>query len=177
LTSFTEEMRRSGLDPGSRVLERKTICATPEIAAKLALPPGSELFLLRRLRLAGGEPMGLQTVHIACGGVQGLLDHDFERVSLYETLDRNYGLAPHHAWQKHYAIAVNAEEAGLLRVPEGAPALGGERLTFLRGGQPLELTYSIMRGDRYQIELKLVRAPEGTQWLAEGQVGSLPNPE
>jgi DNA-binding GntR family transcriptional regulator len=30
-------------------------------------------------------------------------------------------------------------------------------LTFLRDGQPLELTNSLMRGDRYQIQLKLER--------------------
>ena len=104
--------------------------------------------------------MGLQTVHIPSAFVPGIADVDFGAASLYETLEKRFGLAPDHASQRHFATAVDGNTAGLLKVSVGAPALGGERLTFLRGGQPLELTYSIMRGDRYQIQLSLVRAPE-----------------
>ena len=160
LSSFTEEMRDSGMHAGSRVLEKHVIPAPPEVASILQIAPGGELFRLRRLRLAGGEPMGLQTVHIASHFVPGIVEVEFETASLYETLEKRYGLMPDHATQKHFATAVDESEAGNLQVPVGAPALGGERLTFLHSGQPLELTYSIMRGDRYQIQLSLVRAPE-----------------
>jgi GntR family transcriptional regulator len=159
LTSFTEEMRDFGLQSGSTVLEQGIVPATADLADQLRVAPGADLFRLRRLRLAGGEPMGLQTVHIAADLVPGLLGEDFAKASLYETLERRYGLVLHHAAQKHFAVAVTAEEAVLLRVPEGAPALGGERLTFLHNGRPLELTCSVMRADRYQIRLKLVRGP------------------
>ena len=160
LTSFTEEMQASGIETGSRVLEQHVVPAPPQIAGSLQIAEGADLFLLRRLRLAGGEPMGVQTVHIAASFVPGIAAIDFEGASLYQTLETRYGLAPEHASQKHFAMAVDASEAGLLNVPVGSPALGGERLTFLPGGRPLELTYSVMRGDRYQIELNLVRAPE-----------------
>ncbi len=160
LNSFTQEMREMGAQAGSRVLEQKVVPAAEEVARKLQVPPGTPIFLLYRLRVAGGEPMGLQTVHIPADFVPGIAEIDFEPASLYETLEKRFGLLPDHASQKHFAVAVGAEEAGLLNVPAGSPALGGERLTFLRGGQALELTYSIMRGDRYQIQLKLVRAPQ-----------------
>jgi GntR family transcriptional regulator len=160
LASFTEEMRGSGVDAGSRVLEHKIVPASGEIAGKLEIPEGAPVFLLRRLRLAGGEPRGVQTAYIAGQFVPGIAEINFEAVSLYETIETRYRLLPDHALQKHFAIAVDGEDAGLLQVPDGSPALGGERLTFLRDGRPLELTYSIMRGDRYQIELRLVRSPE-----------------
>jgi GntR family transcriptional regulator len=159
LSSFTEEMRDSGLGAASRVLEQKLAPADDQVADKLSVPHATEVFVLRRLRLAGGEPMGLQTAFIPGNLVPGILEFQFEAASLYETLEERYGLAPDHASQKHFAIAVDREQADLLGVPEGSPALGGERLTFLHGGRPLELTYSLMRGDRYQIQLKLVRAP------------------
>ncbi len=159
LTSFTEEMRDTGRMAGSRVLEQKVVPADADVAARLQIPEGSEVFLLRRLRLAEGEPMGLQAAHIAASLVPGILQIDFETASLYETLEKRYGLDPDHASQKHFATAVDAGEAALLEVPEGSPALRGERLTFARGGRPLELTYSVMRADRYHIQLKLVRAP------------------
>jgi GntR family transcriptional regulator len=159
LHSFTEEMRDSGLPVRSRVLEQTVVAASSDIAAKLRVSEGAEVFVLRRLRLAGEEPMGLQTAHIPTDLVPGLLEVNFNVASLYETLGKRFGIVPDHASQKHFAVAVSREEAALLNVPEGSPALGGERLTFRRGGQPLELTHSLMRGDRYQIQLKLVKAP------------------
>ena len=159
LSSFTEEMRDSGVPTESQVLVQELMRAPDDIAAKLGVAPGDELFHLRRLRLAGGEPMGLQTAYIPAAFVPGLVDVNFEAASLYETVEKRYGLRPDHASQKHFAVAVVGHEAALLQVPDGSPALGGERLTVLRDGRALELTYSIMRGDRYQIQLKLVRAP------------------
>jgi len=160
LNSFTQEMRDLGRQAGSRVLEQKVVPAGEDIARKLQVPPEAPIFLLRRLRLAEGEPMGLQTVHIPIHFAPGIADLSFDSASLYETLEKRFGLLPDHASQEHFAIALDGSEADLLNVPAGSPALGGERLSFLRGGEPLELTYSIMRGDRYQIQLKLVRAPE-----------------
>jgi GntR family transcriptional regulator len=157
LNSFTDEMRHSGMPSGSRVLEQSTIPATEDLAAKLQLAPATPLFRLYRLRLAEGEPMGVQTAYIACDLVPGLLDFDFSTQSFYSTLERHYQLPPDHALQMHCAVALNSEQASLLGVPEGSPALRGERLTFLRGGRPLEVTHSVMRGDRYQIQLKLSR--------------------
>lgn len=159
LTSFSEEMRDSGLPSTSRVLEKTVMPASEEIAARLQIPVGADVFMLRRLRLAGGEPMGLQTAHVAADLVPGIAEIDFEVASLYDTLEKKYGLISDHASQKHFAAAAGHEDAGLLGVPEGSPVLGGERLTYLHGRRPLEFTYSIMRGDRYQIQLKLVRSP------------------
>src|SRR5262249_20167600 len=152
-----EEMRDAGMPAGSRVLEQVFVPADEEVAGKLQIAPGSDVFRLRRLRLAGGEPMGLQTAHIPGDLTPGLVQSDFEAHSLYETLEKRYGLRPDYASQKHFAVAVRGEEARLLNIEDGSPALAGERLTYLKGGRPLEWTQSIMRGDRYQIHLKLSR--------------------
>jgi GntR family transcriptional regulator len=159
LNSFSEEMNDCGLEPGSKILEQKLVPATEDIAARLQIEPGAQVFFLKRLRLAGGETMGLQTAHIASMLVPGIEQIDFGVASLYKTLEARYGLVLDHASQKHFAVAVGPEEAGLLRIAEGSAVLGGERLTFTRDGRPLEFTCSLMRGDRYQIQLKLVRPP------------------
>src|SRR5205823_4956670 len=130
LASFTEEMRGSGVEAGSRVLEQRVEPASEEIAGKLEIAVGSPVFLLRRLRLAGGEPRGLQTAYIPSESVPGIVDLDFGVMSLYQSLESRYRLVPDHALQKHFAIAVDGDEASLLQVPDGSPALGGERLTF-----------------------------------------------
>ena len=157
LTSFSEEMRDFGLRSTSKILDQRVVPADGNLAGKLKVAEGSDVYRLERLRVAGEEPMGLQTVHLPCHLAPGLFETDFTVASLYETLAKRYGRTPDHASQTHFALALDGRQAELLQVAKGSPALGGERLTFLRGGQPLELTYSVMRGDRYRIQLKLVR--------------------
>jgi GntR family transcriptional regulator len=157
LASFTEEMRDFGMRSSSKVLNQGVVQADGSLAGKLNVAEGSDLYRIERLRVAGDEPMGLQTVHVPCHVAPGLLETDFAAASLYETLEKRFGLMPHHALQTHFALGLDSRQADLLKVAEGFPALGGERLTFLRDGQPLELTNSFMRGDRYQIQLKLER--------------------
>jgi len=166
LNSFTEEMRDFGLQSESRVLSQTVEAAGGELVDQLRVAERSPVFRLLRLRLAGGEPMGLQTVYIPCEFAPSLFDTDFGSASLYETLERVHGLTLDHAIQKHFAVAISREEAALLNVAEGVPALGGVRLTFSRDGRPIELTRSIMRGDRYQIQLKLVRVSHRSSHLA-----------
>jgi GntR family transcriptional regulator, N-acetylglucosamine utilization regulator len=158
LTSFTGEMRGHGLAARSLVLEQGTLSAPADVALWLEIDSGAPVFCLRRLRLANGEPMGLQTAYLPTTLVPGIEDLSFADDSLYEVLASRYSLYPAKARETHQAVLVAAEEAALLRVDPGAPALAAERLTSLASGQPLEYVQSIMRGDRYRIVLDLVRA-------------------
>ena len=155
LTSFTSELRRHGVAPSSRVLDHRIIEATPDMAASLEIPPGSPVFFLKRLRLAGNLPMGVQCAHIPLQLAPGIDQGTFENVSLYEVLATRYGLQPANARETHSAILTNPADAILLDCPPGAPALAAERITFLSGGRPLEWVRSVMRGDRYKIVLEL----------------------
>ena len=157
LTSFTEEMRRHGLKAASKVIEQRVTAANDELSEKLQIPEGAHIFLLKRLRLAGAEPMGIQTACIPLELAPDLMRDKFSKVSLYEVLKTRYGLYAITARETHYAVAVDQENAQALRVPPGAPSLAAERVAFLPGGRPLEFATSIMRGDRYRIVLDLTR--------------------
>ncbi len=163
LTSFTEEMRRHGLAPSSRVLEQRLIPATPGISQILQIPEGSSLFQLKRLRLAGGEPMGVQSAHIPAHLVPGLEDLRFENDSLYEVLHSRHGLRAWTARETHSAVTLGPAEAALLGISAGSPALAGERIGFLSDGRPFEFVLSLMRGDRYNIVLELSKAATTTR--------------
>jgi len=157
LKSFTSEMQGHGFRATSRVLEQGVIAAPPDTAGKLDLADGEAVFRLHRLRLADGEPMGLQTAYIPMRLAPGIDELTFTDTSLYEVLASQYGLYPAGARETHQAVAVPEEAAPLLRAPVGSPALAAERLTSLQDGRPLELVHSIMRGDRYKIVLDLTR--------------------
>jgi GntR family transcriptional regulator len=161
LTSFTEEMRRHGLSAKSRVLDAEVMPADDAMADRLEVPAGSDLFVLKRLRIADGEPMGIQTAFIPLELAPGLPDEPMENASLYEVLLLKYGRQPLHARETHSAVLIEAEDAELLGVPAGSPALAAERVSYLDTGRPLEFVHSIMRGDRYRIILDLAAEPRG----------------
>ena len=156
LTSFTEEMRRHGYRPSSRVLSRESLAASGRVAEKLGVARGAPVLQLRRLRFADGEPMAVQTAYVPLDLAPGLARRSIASRSLYEILRTDYGLVPDRAREIHCAVAADKETAQLLQVAEGSPAMSAERISFLAGGRPLELVESVMRGDRYRIMLELV---------------------
>jgi GntR family transcriptional regulator len=157
LTSFTVDMLRRGLVAQSRVLASGVVRADEGIAAKLRIAAGARVFRLERLRTGDDEPLAIQTAHIPLSLCPGLAGESFESGSLYSTLERKYGLVPVSAHERHWAALVERGQARLLNVRVGSPGLCAERVAFLGDGRPLEYTCSVMRADRYQITLDLVR--------------------
>lgn len=161
LTSFSDEMLRHGLKPSSRVISQDVIEADEEIASHLELKTGAPVFRLCRLRLADGQPMGLQTAHIPLAIAPGIQNEAFDNLSLYDCLTGKFRLLPAHARETHFAVLVeDKKQASLLQVPRRTPVMAAERVTYLTGGQPFEFVRSIMRGDRYKIVLDLVKTAE-----------------
>jgi GntR family transcriptional regulator len=89
----------------------------------------------------------------------GILTGPFSARSFYEVLEFRHKLQPLSAMETLIAFVVNNEEADLLQVPPGSPALATERTTLLADGQPLEYAPSLVQGDRYGVILDLVRQP------------------
>jgi GntR family transcriptional regulator len=113
--------------------------------------------VLKRLRLAGAEPMGIQTAYIPLDLAPDLVAEPLENGSLYQILQSKYSLSPVNALETYFAVLLEGDQARLLSVPEGSPGLAAERISYLSGGRPLEFTTSVMRGDRYRIKLELVK--------------------
>jgi len=157
LMSFTEEMRRHHVLASSRVLDKTVMEADVVTAEHLRIPPNASVLVLRRLRLADGEPTGVQTAHIPLDLAPGLIDEDFENASLYALLETRYGLLPTRAHEQYFAVSADVISADLLGITPGAPVFAAERTTFSADGKPLEFTRSVMRGDRYSIALNLVK--------------------
>jgi GntR family transcriptional regulator len=153
LTSFTEEMRRHDLASTSRILAHSIEEADARVAAALHLPVKSPVFLLKRVRLAGGEPMSVQTAHIPAALVPGLeISAD---TSLYEVLQRQYHLYAARARETYFASLAQPAVAELLNIAPGSPVFAVERVTLLPNEKPFEFVQSIVRGDRYTIVLDL----------------------
>ena len=91
--SFTEEMQDRGLDPSTRLVAARPESAGEAVANALGLELGSPTLYLERLRMADGEPLLLEQVHLPAERFPGLLASDLERGSLYDLLTERYGVA------------------------------------------------------------------------------------
>lgn len=156
LTSFTEDMRGRGLKPATRVLSQASAPASEGVAERLNLPAGAPVLMVRRLRLANGEPMSLETVHLDARRFSWLSRHDLSQRSLYDVL-AEHGIALAWADQWIEATTARAGDAALLGVPRGSALLRIERTSYDAADQPLEYVSSLYRADRYRFNARLQR--------------------
>ena len=88
MTSFTDDMRRRGLRPASTTLELRVTAAGARLGRLLRVSPSEPVVVFTRLRLADGESMAIETVHIREAHVPGLTAQELEERSFYELLER-----------------------------------------------------------------------------------------
>lgn len=150
-TSFSQDMRRRGLTPSSRVRSFEQRIAGPRSARRLGISPSAEVVELVRLRLADDEPMALETVELPAALVPGLRADDLAQASLYAVLDERYGLRVDQVQQVIEPTVTSETESEALGVALHAPALLVRTTARDQGGQIVEAAQSLFRGDRYAI--------------------------
>lgn len=153
--SFSREIERQGLHPGTRVLGLALEPADDAVATALRIEPGTMVVALRRLRLAGEEPLVVETSYLPAARFQGLERVDFSAVRLYDTLTSAYGCRPTRARETFEPILLTMDEAALLDQHRGEPALRVERTAFDQDDAVIEFCRSTVRGDRYRYAVEL----------------------
>jgi GntR family transcriptional regulator len=153
--SFSREIERHGLKPGTTVLGLRTEPAPDDVAEALGVAPSTTMVSLRRLRLAGQDPLVVETSYLPAQRFPGLETVDFSTVRLYDTLMHQYGCRPSRARETFEPVLLTADEAALLDQRHGEPALRVERIAFDQDDLPIEFCRSTVRGDRYRYSVEL----------------------
>lgn len=161
LHSFSEDMRDRGLIPSSQMLSARTLRAEARVALKLKVVPGSLVHEIRRLRLASGEPMALETTFIAQARVPGFDPSVLVRESLYSLLANRWDIQVRNAAQEISATVLDEQEAQWLDVAAFSPALVVERQVYDQTGAVIECGKSLYRADRYRFEVNVGRGGAG----------------
>jgi GntR family transcriptional regulator len=165
LASYTQGMRAHGLTPQTKILDTSYVAADDEMAALLAIRPGSRVLRIHRLRLADGEPMSVDTSHLPARRFPGLLANLDRHASLYEALATDYGVELAEAEETIETVLCDPRDARLLGVDAGMPLLLLSRHAYDVTGTPVEWAQSRYRGDRYKLVTRLRRGhrhPPGT---------------
>jgi GntR family transcriptional regulator len=159
--SFTDEMRRRGLQPSTRLVEARTVPAEEAVAGALELTPGSFVHRIERLRCASGVALLLERAHLPAERFPGLLELDFEAGSLYDALTGTYGIQLGETHETIEPVLTSAREARLLAERPRQPALLLVGTTFTKSGIPIEFTRTLVPGDRSRlyVESRGMRTP------------------
>lgn len=153
LMAFTHEMRRQGRIPSSRLLVREIRPATDREAGALQLKPSEPVVLVRRLRLADGVPIAVETAILVRGTADLVMAADLEKGSLHEALARA-GLQLRRGQATISAEAATPDDAQLFGVSEGDALLVERRVIVDSHGRPVETTESRYPGNRYALDVR-----------------------
>ena len=152
LSSFSEEMRAKNKKASSRLLSSRLEPASDEVAVALKILPGTEVFVLQRVRYADHQAIAVEHAHIPHVFCPGILEqHDFSFESLYQVLESDYGLQLTSAYQTVEARLATRHEAEVLDIAVNAAVLSFTRVTYNSNNQPVEYVCSTYAGDRYRL--------------------------
>jgi GntR family transcriptional regulator len=154
LTSFSDDVRARGMEPGSRDLDRRLVEASAHLARELGIRRGDGVHFIERLRTADGEPLCIERAHIPASLAPGLDGHDLTNRSLYALLESRYGLVLDAGELTIDAGIADPSDADLLKLPRGGAVLLLQHRSFA-GGVCVELGVSTYRADRYQLRTVL----------------------
>jgi GntR family transcriptional regulator len=152
LLSFSNEMRRRGRVPSSRLLSRKVRKPTSEEAQRLRLKDGEQVIAVRRLRLADGEPIAVESAVLHGRAARAVTAADLERQSLHAVLSKA-GFLPTRGRATVRAEAVAGEDLRLLGLRKGDALLVEQRIILDQRGHPLEFTESRYAAGRYALDV------------------------
>jgi GntR family transcriptional regulator len=155
LLSFSNEMRRRGRVPSSNLLTRALRAPTREEADRLQLRDGEKVLLLKRIRLADGEPVAVESCRLHGRTATAVLRADLEKESLHSVLVRS-GFFPTRGRATLWAEPAGADDSRWLQMRRGDPMLVERRIILDQRGRPLEYTESRYPADRYALDVDFV---------------------
>ena len=171
LGSFSDDITRRGLKPGSRWISRELVYPSPDEIIALGLTISDRVIRMERVRTANGAPIAVERATVKADLLGGKVEFGN---SLYDAL-RNRGVVPYRALQRLRAEVVHGKDARLLGIGDGEAVLSTERRSFTADGHPVEFTRAVYRGDRYDYLVELrTAAPRERASGSNSKTGNTP---
>ncbi len=153
LKGFYEEMKHKGIGCSTRVLDKCIIPAPVRVAEKLQLASNETVFYIKRLRCVQEEPVLIVENYLPHALCHEIENEDFENVSLYELMEKKYGLLPHHGHREFEPVILSSgDDSRLLQISPKMPILYVESTVYTENNIPIEYYESRMRG-KFAVDL------------------------
>lgn len=155
-TSFRELMLEAGVSSSTKVLAQTVMMPVDDIDVKLNVPENTHLIYVKRLRLVEDEPVLLQEAYIPHNICPQLLREDIENNSLFELIEKKYGIKITKIKDYIEVTTPAADEIKLLGLSDCSGALLLEQ-HFYAGDTQIMYMRSVKRPDRFRFLIELER--------------------
>lgn len=151
--SFTDQMKKLGKVPQTKILSFRLIEAPESIAQQMQIAPGELIFEIERLRIANDTPMMIERSYVPHTLFDGLTEEMLSVHPLYELFQLQFSQTIRLAEEEFYASIALDNEAELLGIRSGSPVLHLLRKTFNTKNIVIEYTFSIARADQFRYKI------------------------
>lgn len=156
--SLSNFLKDQGMRPGWQVLTAEHTPAPLEVARELKIKPKTQVFCLRRIRLANDEAIGYHRAYVSPDFAEAIDETAFSTGGSLRYLNGRGHLEGSYADRILEAVPANDEEARLLRIEKGAPILLIQRVVISKTERPIEFFKGVYRGDRFQYQIRRLTA-------------------
>ena len=151
--SFTEQMRKMGKVPQTKILSFSVKQATEYLAHHLQIEVSESVIELERLRLADGISMMVEKTYVPANLLVGLTEKQLQEKPLYEIFSEDFGQVIRLAEEEFYASIALDNEAKILGIKNNSPVLHLIRKTYNEKNKIIEFTFSIARADQFRYKI------------------------
>lgn len=154
ISSFSETVRAKGMVPSTKVLYFRKETVGDDISGILNISKDEQVYVVKRLRLANGVPVGLEHVYIPVSYCPGLESYQLE-ASLYQLINDKYGIKIDYMDNIIEASVTTAEERKLLKTGTSTPVLRITGVSYISGGRKFSFERDVYRGDQYSYNARI----------------------
>ena len=131
------------------VLEMRVTSCPEQIAKILDMPPGTQVWRMRRVRELNGEPISYYLTYTLPELLSNASAKDFKKGSFIDVFQKKSGTQLAKIEQNVEATIANMDVASILEVPFGAPLFFIENIYYTSKPVPVSVSQMYFRGDRY----------------------------
>ena len=154
ISSFRDDLAELGILEKTKLLKKGLETASDDVARALVLPKGSQVVVIRRLRIGNQTPLIVEESYLPPTMFGRILKMNLTG-SLYKLLSEKFGIVLARSEQNIRAVNLSREVSRQLKIKEGSAGLFMQSLTFDDGNVPVEMLYSYYRGDKYVFEIEV----------------------
>ncbi len=152
--SFTEEIKKQGKTPESKILFFKKIISSEIIAKELNISPNDEVFELIRLRIVDSESVMYEKTYLPVKKFPDLSKKDLLKNPLYDIIQNRYSINFTKALERFSVLSSDEKISEILNISVHSPIMKLQRWTYA-GIEIIEYTVSFVRGDKFEFEVEL----------------------
>ncbi|MBO1013220.1 GntR family transcriptional regulator [Achromobacter sp. SD115] len=159
LSGFVEDMDALGRQATARLLDKRPVPATADVARQLGVTRGALVYRIERVRLADGVAMSFDETYLPLDIGVKVASNDLEAEPIFDLLELRYDLPLIEAEYQLEAVTADERVAQALGVAVGSPIFLIERTSYTEGQRPVDYEKLYYRGDLIRFTTRLSRQP------------------